>query len=152
MKPVLSRLLMFSRMCWIWLQKLLTSSNQMVCAMNFALNTLDMEVQCLSCRKVLTCVFQVCNEMQSFLALQEHNYTQLLPNNVWANKVAYLSCIFKKMEGKNESILCSMGRMQGFHDKLKLWLQCFTNTSNGMFTTVCSLAAGNKMIYVTKQH
>jgi hypothetical protein len=30
---------------------------------------LDMEVQCLSCGKVLACGFQLCNEMQMFSAM-----------------------------------------------------------------------------------
>lgn len=49
-------------------------------------------------------------------------------------------------------ILCSMAKIQGFHTGLKLWLQHIANRSTKMFPTVCSLAAGNKLLCVNKEH
>jgi hypothetical protein len=59
--------------------------------------------------------------MQSFLILQEHEYAQLLADDEWIAKLAYLSNIFihlyelnRKMQGKNGIILSSMDKIQGF--------------------------------------
>jgi hypothetical protein len=45
-----------------------------------------------------------------------------------------------------------MDKIQGFCSKLKLWLQHIANVSTEMFLTVCSLAAGNKLICVIDEH
>jgi hypothetical protein len=108
----------------------------------------------LSRGKVLTCTFELRDAVH-----QEHEYAQLVADDEWIAKLAYLSDIFihlnelnRKMQGKNKNILTSMDKIQGFHGKLKLWLQHIANGSTEMFPTVCSLAAGNKLIFVTEGH
>jgi hypothetical protein len=56
------------------------------------------------------------------------------------------------MKGKNEDILSSMDKIQGFCGTFKLRLQHMANGSTVVFPTACSLAAGNKLIYVTEEH
>jgi hypothetical protein len=43
-----------------------------------------------------------------------------------------------------------MDKIQGFRGKFKLWLHRIVSVSTEMFPTVCSLAAGSKLICVTE--
>jgi hypothetical protein len=45
-----------------------------------------------------------------------------------------------------------MDKIQALYGQLKLWLEHITNESNEMFPTVCSLAAGSALMYVTEDH
>ncbi|XP_067131374.1 zinc finger BED domain-containing protein 5-like [Centruroides vittatus] len=57
------------------------------------------------------------------------------------------------MQGRNENILTSTEKIQGFVNKLNLWIQRIENGSFEMFSTVWSLASGNKMMMdLIKEH
>jgi hypothetical protein len=91
--------------------------------------------------------------------LQENKYAQLLADDEWIAKLAYLSHIFihlnelnRKMRGKIENIERCMDIIQGFQGKLKLWLQHIANGSTEMFPAAWLLAAGNKLICDIEEH
>ncbi|XP_023240180.1 protein FAM200A-like [Centruroides sculpturatus] len=105
-------------------------------------------------------VLELKDEVCAFLTVERHEYAALFADDEWVCKLAYLSDIFiqlnelnRKMQGKNENILTSMDKIQGFVNKLNLWIQRIENGSFEMFLTVWSLASCNKvMMDLTKQH
>jgi hypothetical protein len=108
---------------------------------------------------VLTRVFELSDEVQVFLTLQEHELAESVSDDEWVAKLAHLSDIFvhlnelnRKMQGKSENILTSVEKIQGFHKKLKLWLQHIATGNLEIFPTVCSLAVHKMFVPAIEEH
>jgi hypothetical protein len=56
------------------------------------------------------------------------------------------------MQGNSENILTSMDKIQGFREKLKLWLQHIAPGNIEIFPTVCSLAAHKMLVPAIEEH
>jgi hypothetical protein len=74
-------------------------------------------------------VFELHDELRTFLISQNHEYATLLSDESWVAKLAYISDIFthlnkpnRKMQSKDETIFSTMDKIEGFGGKLKLWL------------------------------
>ena len=87
------------------------------------------EIRWLSRSKVLARLFELPNEVIRFLLNQEMSELhQLLEDNHWMAKLAYMTDIFehlnelnKKMQGRNENLLTCSDKLNGFKRKLELW-------------------------------
>lgn len=105
---------------------------------------LHSEIRWLSRGKILTRVFELCNEMELFFEGEKPEFCEHLNNAVWKAELAYLADIFQKlnflnssMQGKNETIISATDKMNGFSKKLEFWTStvengdftCFANTS-----------------------
>jgi hypothetical protein len=77
--------------------------------------------------------------MQAFLTMKEHEWlSQVRGVDQWAFELAYLSDIVvhlnelnRKIQGKNENILSSVDKTQGFRVKLKLWVKLIAKRGGG---------------------
>ena len=88
------------------------------------------EVRCLLRGKVLARVYELREELKEFLTNQKSDYAQLLASDEWCAKLAYLEDIFyhlnevnTRMQGRNENLLTSTDKINGFRSKLPLWQQ-----------------------------
>ena len=84
----------------------------------------------LSWGKVLARVYELREELKEFLTNQRSDYAQLLASDKWCAKLAYLADIFyhlnevnTRMQGRNENLLTSTDKINGFRSKLHLWQQ-----------------------------
>jgi hypothetical protein len=88
---------------------------------------LHTEISWLSRRKSLSKVFELHDELRTFLVSQNYEYATLLSDESWVVKLAYLSDIFYhlnevniKMQGKDETIFSTKDKIEGFKRKLNL--------------------------------
>jgi hypothetical protein len=88
------------------------------------------EIRWLSRGKSLSRVFEVHDELRTFLTSHSCDYATSLSDESWVAKLAYLSDIFshlnelnRKMQGKGETIFSTTDNIEGFKGKLKLWLE-----------------------------
>ena len=88
------------------------------------------EVRCLLRGKVLARAYELLEELKEFLTNQRSDYAQLLANNEWCANLACLEDIFyhlneenTRMQGRNENLLTSIDKINGFWSKLHLWQQ-----------------------------
>ena len=93
----------------------------------------------LSCGKALSRVYELKKEMLAFFSLEkQEEFYDLLYNDSWKSKLAYLVDIFdhlnktnSSMQGKNENFLPSTDKMKALQEKLKVWsLQLKKETFN----------------------
>ena len=86
------------------------------------------EVQWLSKGKVLTRFYELRNELLIYFTMENCKYCDLLIDEIWCSKLAFLAYIFEhlnylssSMQGENEIILSSTDKLHGFKDKRNMW-------------------------------
>ena len=85
-------------------------------------------------------MYELREELKVFLTNERSNYSNLFASDEWCAKLAYLADIFHhlnepntRMQGRNENLLTSMDKINGFHLKVHLWQQHVQSANLEMF-------------------
>ena len=77
---------------------------------------------------MLSRFYELREELRLFLISEESELADLISNEIWCNKVAFLADVFqalntlnKNMQGKTENILTCTDKVSAFKEKLTLW-------------------------------
>ena len=89
---------------------------------------------------MLARVYEFREELKVFLTNESSDYTKLLASDEWCARLAYLAFIFHhlnemntRMQGRNENLLTSTDKINGFRSKVHLWQQHVESTNLDMF-------------------
>ena len=90
--------------------------------------------------KVLARVHALRNELMVFLTNEQRDEAKLVAYDDWWERVAYMADIFQylnelntRMEGRNENLLTSTDKINGFRSKVQLGQQHVNNKNLEMF-------------------
>ena len=90
--------------------------------------------------KVLARVYELREEFKVFLTNEGSEYTKLLASDECCARLAYLADIFyylnelnTRIQGRNENLLTSTDKINGFRSKVQLWQQHVESGNLEMF-------------------
>lgn len=90
--------------------------------------------------KMLARLYELREELKVFLTNEGSDYAKLLASDEWCARLTYLADIFHhlnelntRMQGRNENLLTSTDKINGFHSKVLLWLQHVESGNLEMF-------------------